>query len=120
MSSDEHEKFDANKRELGNSRVSLDLYFYEQVGSRHYLRITPFAIVLMLIALAIGFTILWMDARKQSIPNVNLEVPSATPYSPQGTIIRQLLPPSPAKAVKQPKAALPSTLPSPVKNTNAP
>lgn len=90
--------------------MNFELYFYERVGDRYYLRVTPFAIVLILIAMAFGYTILWLDGRKQTEPDVKITVPSPTPYSLSAPIIKQVPPPIP-KAVRQPKAN--ASMPSP-------
>ena len=99
--------------------MTFDLFFYEQVGvDRYHLRITPFAIVLILIVMAFGYTILWLDGRQQTVPK-KVSVPSPTPYSPSYPIIKQVPPPPKPKAVRQPKAN--ASMPSPptlTRNTN--
>jgi hypothetical protein len=118
------EPFSQSDVKPSRPRFNWELYYYERVGSRYYLRITSLALILMIVAMLVGFTILILDARNhltQKI-NTNITVPSATPYSPENIIIRQTpQPPPPPRVRKQSKAVLPSplALPSPNRNINA-
>jgi hypothetical protein len=103
-------------------RFNWELYYYERIGSRYYLRITPFALILMIVAMLIGFTILIFDARvhpTQEI-NTNITVPNASPYSSNNTLIRQVPTIAPPSS-KHYQKALPSspTPPSSDNNINA-
>jgi hypothetical protein len=104
-------------------RFSWELFYYEQVGSRFYLRITPFAIILMLVTALIGITIMEFEFRdhpSQEI-NTNITVPSPSPYSPERTIIKPAPPgPTPPRIIKQPQATMPkpASTPAPNQNTN--
>jgi hypothetical protein len=97
--------------------MTFELYFYERVGDRYYLRVTTFAIVLIVIAMAFGYTILWLDGRKQTAPDVKITVPSPTSYSLSAPLIKQAPPPPIPKAVRQPKANASMPLP-PTLTTN--
>jgi len=100
-------------------RINFDLYFYERVGNRYHLRITPFAIVFILIAMAFGYTVLWLDGRKQTVPNVKIVVPSTTPYPSNSPIIKQVSPSTRPTADRQHKANTSRLSPSTViRNTN--
>jgi hypothetical protein len=65
------------------SSFRWDLYYYERVGAEYYLRITPFAIILIVVALVIGFTMLFMDGyqsqRKIDVNVKTLYAPTASP-----------------------------------------
>lgn len=103
---------------LRRPRINFDLYFYERTNGHYHLRITPFAIILILIAMVIGFTILWLDGHQHTSPDVKITVPSPTPYSPNSSIIKQAQPPTP-KTIRQPKAnASMPQLPTPISNVN--
>jgi hypothetical protein len=114
---EQHTLMDRKRRRRA---INLELFYYEQLGSRYYLRVTPFAIILILIAMVFGFTILYLDGQKQGMPDVRIAPPPATPYLPPNTIIQQAPPPSPAAIVRQPKAVRPSPpqLPSSIRNSN--
>lgn len=113
----ENEKVNPEKRSR-KPRMSFDLYYYEQtVAGRYHLRITPLALILILIAMAVGFTILWLDGRQQTIPDVKITVPSPTPYSTNPPIIQQAPPPSINKVARQPKANV--SIPSPTMRTKS-
>jgi hypothetical protein len=99
-------------------RISFDIYYYEKIGPRYYLRITPLSIILMLLAIVIGFTILLLDVRKQEKWNVNLNAPTPTPYSTDPTIIHQAQPHPLPKSNIQPKAAIPQSVQSSTKVGN--
>lgn len=117
MQSSENERVDPERRSR-KPRISFDLYYYEQTGGgRYHLRITPLAIVIILIAMAVGYTILWLDGRQQTIPDVKITAPSPTPYSINPPIIQQAPPPSINKAARQPKANV--SIPSPTMRTKS-
>jgi hypothetical protein len=100
--------------------VNLDLFYYERSGSRYDLRITPFALILMLAAAIIGFSIIYFDGRKQTAPDVRIVTPPATPYPTQKTAIRQVPPPPPPTVVRQRSVTQPSppALPPSLRNSN--
>jgi hypothetical protein len=100
--------------------INLELFYYEQLGSRYYLRVTPFAIILILVALVFGLTILYLDGQKQGMPDNRIAPTLAAPSLPSNTIIQQAPPPPPAAIVRQHKVAKPSppTLPSSIRNSN--
>ncbi len=102
----------------------MDLFYYEQVGSRSYLRITRLGVALILIFTVLPFiAILSLFLWNQStpMPNVNLTIKSAPPVDPSmyPTIHQQPTPLAP-KALRQPKAAQPTppTFPTPIRNSN--
>jgi hypothetical protein len=93
----------------GRSGGRFDLFYYERVGERFYLRLTPLAA-----ALVIGLTLLSIAAialfyfynsgRTRSTPDVNIRVagPPATPVT-QSTIV------VPAKPLPQPPRVITPT-----------
>lgn len=87
-------------------RFNWDLYYYEKHGDRLFFRITPFAIILMIIAALGGITIIIMDLRKNPSreTNINVTVPPAASDSPNSSIIQAS--PSP-KAAKRPAVGSP-------------
>ena len=92
----------------GRSGGRFDLFYYERVGERFYLRLTPLAA-----ALVIGLTLLsiagiaifyfYNSGRMRRTPDVNIRVadPPAAPAT-QNTII------VPAKPVPQPRVVTPT------------
>ncbi|MDQ3818561.1 MAG: hypothetical protein M3362_12910 [Acidobacteriota bacterium] len=80
MSSEER-----NTSQKGGQRgrcLNLDLYYYEQTGTGYALRITPLGLLLTLIALIVGFTILFSFAPSREKPNVNITVQPTPMGSP--------------------------------------
>jgi hypothetical protein len=82
-------------------RFRWELYYYERVGTEYHLRITPFALILIVVALAIGFTILFLDGRRsQGRPDVNittLPAPTASPLKSAVTPVQSPSKPLPNK-----------------------
>jgi hypothetical protein len=104
--------------------MKLELFYYEQVGSRYYLRITKLGLVLVLIfAVVPVIALLSIFLLNQSTPMPNVDVtikPMPTANTSVYPTIHQPTPPPTPKAMRQPKAArpLPPTLPSPARNSN--
>src|SRR5215213_11322218 len=105
-------------------RFNLDLYYYEQSAlNRFYFRLAPLGWLLIILSvfaiLALFlFNILWSDSSNADTNvNVHIQPTSASPMNIP--VIRQAPPPSPPKAIAQPKSSMP-TLPSPpILNRNA-
>jgi hypothetical protein len=68
------EQIRPKERKRRRRAINLELFYYEQSGSRYHLRITPFAIILIFAALAFGFTILYLDGQKQSTPTPDVRI----------------------------------------------
>lgn len=114
------EQSTSKNRRRRSRAVNLDLFYYERSGSRYDLRITPFALVLMVATLIICYTIFYFDGRKQTAPDVHIVTPPATPYPTQKTAIRQAPPPPTPAVVRQRSVAQPSppALPPSIRNSN--
>jgi hypothetical protein len=66
-------------------RITFDFYYVEKVGSKYYLRITPFSMILMAVGLLIFFIYIFVALHLKSDTNTNIMTPSATPYQTNGT-----------------------------------
>lgn len=81
MKSDD--QFSHDEVERSRSHFRWELYYHERIGTTYYLRITPLAIILIVVALIIGFTILFLDGyRSQGKPDVNITTLPAPTVSP--------------------------------------
>src|SRR2546423_15052707 len=79
-------------------RISFDFYYVEKVGTKYYLRITPFSLILMAVGLLIFFVYLFVALHFKSETNTNIMTPSATPYEQNSTSNRPA--PSPSSTPK--------------------
>jgi hypothetical protein len=66
-------------------RMTFDFYYVEKVGSKYYLRITPFSLILMAVALLIFFVYIFVALHFKSDTNTNIMMPSTTPYEQNRT-----------------------------------
>jgi hypothetical protein len=66
-------------------RITFDFYYVEKVGSKYYLRITPFSMILMAVALVIFFIYVVVALYFRSETNTNIMTPSVTPYEQNRT-----------------------------------
>ena len=103
----------------------FELFFYEEVGSRYYLRFTRLALLLIvcltLIPILLLFT-LYVSRRRGDPKNVNVEivVPTPAPHDYNKPIIQPAMPPStPPKVSKQPGTGVPPRHTPIVPNGNA-
>jgi hypothetical protein len=104
--------------------ISLELFYFEQIGSRSYLRITKLGLVLILLFTILPVIIifsLFLFNRSTPMPNVDVTIkPMSTDNTSISPAIHQPTPPPALKVLRQPKAAQPSppTLPSSIRNIN--
>lgn len=96
-------------------RRRFELFYFERVGSRSYLRFTRLTVILIigLTVVSLGsILVLFLISAKpgdSSPVNVNIAVPSQSPFSPDKPIIRQPPPaPLPPKVANQPKYSIPA------------
>jgi predicted permease len=108
------------------ARRKFELFYFEMVGSRSYLRFTRLTVFLIIglmvvsLGLILGLFLLRSQPSDAVLVNVNITVPPATPYSSNTPIIRQPPPQSPPPGIKQPKYSMPvsPTPHMPGNNTN--
>jgi hypothetical protein len=101
------ESFSSKKSEARKRRVNFDLYYYQLTNEGYSLRITPMGLVLILIALVIGFFILFSFAPPREKPSIDIRTPPPPTQSPtQGVINSSPSPPTSPSARKRPAAAL--------------
>jgi hypothetical protein len=109
------------------SRQKFELFYFERVGSRSYLHFTRSAVILVIaltVVSVISLLFLFLRGSRQSLTepvNVNVSVPSSTPYRSDKPIIQKPPPqPTPPKVGKQPTPNMhvPSMSPTPAKNVN--
>lgn len=82
------EQFPQDDSKPSRPRFRWELYYYERVGTEYHLRITPFAIILIVVAMMIGYTILYFDGyRSQGNPDVNVTTLPTPTQSPMQNII---------------------------------
>lgn len=104
--------------------MSLELFYFEQVGTRSYLRFTGLGVILILIFTVLPvIALLFLFLLNQSTPMPDTDVrikPAAPANASIYPTIHQPPPPPAPKALRQPKVAQPSPLafPSPVRNSN--
>ncbi|MGB7926397.1 MAG: hypothetical protein WCF57_24360 [Pyrinomonadaceae bacterium] len=79
-------------------RMSFDFYYVEKVGSKYYLRITPFSLILMAVALLIFFIYLFVALNFYPETNTNIMTPPVTPYEQNRTSNKSV--PSPSSTPK--------------------
>jgi hypothetical protein len=122
MLSDEHierEEITPHRRGL-----NLELFYYEQVGSRSYLRVTRLGLILILILTVlpvIALLSIFLLNQSTSMPNVDVTIkPMPTANASAYPTVHQPIPPPAPKALRQSKAAqpVPPALPSPIRNSN--
>lgn len=122
MRSDKHierEEITPHRRGL-----NLELFYYEQVGSRSYLRVTKLGLVLILILTVlpiIALLSLFLLNQSTPMPNVDVTIkPIPAANTSAYPTIHQPTPPPAPKVLRQSKAAqpVPPTLPSPIRNSN--
>jgi hypothetical protein len=107
----------------------LELFYYERRGDRYYLRLTPLAVILIagltVISIAAVLVIFVLRGSRGASENVNVNVimPSVSPFSANKPIIKQAPPPpSPSKVNRPQPVAVPTPLlpQTPDKNANVP
>src|SRR5205085_9214200 len=73
--------------------INLELFFFEQVGSRSYLRFTKLALYLILfmtlvaIAMLLALFVLNRNQKPEEI-NLNITVPTPVPTNPNKTLLQ--------------------------------
>lgn len=91
----------------------FELFFFEQIGSRHYLRLTRLALLLIVCLILIPILLLFTLylSRKRSGPkdvNVDIVAPTPAPHDYSTPIIQPAAPPpTPPKVSKPPGAGVP-------------
>jgi hypothetical protein len=93
MQSDEQLKHKDKKP--SRPRVNWEFYYFEQVGSRYYLRFTPFGLVFMILGLLISLAVIVLSDKwsgKQDA-NANITGSPAPIYSPNQTTTESPSPP---------------------------
>lgn len=107
-----------------NRWINLELFYFEQIGSRSYLRITRLGLVLILLFTVLPVIVIFsLFLFNQSTPTPNVDVtikPMPTANTSIYPTIQQPTPPPAPKALRQPQAARPSppALSSPIRNSN--
>ena len=123
MRSDEQITSEDNDRP--KPRPRLEFFYYEQVGSHYYLRLTWLTVILVVgltvVSLAMILAIFFLSDRPDPEKDVNLNItaPSRSPYSPDKPILRQ--PPStplPPKVGIQSKSSVPTPTSTPAGSSN--
>jgi Na+-transporting methylmalonyl-CoA/oxaloacetate decarboxylase gamma subunit len=119
-----HEPNDVSDHEPPTRRRGNPLFYFQQEGQRSYLRFTLLGVtvvVLIIVIPVIALLLMFFINSRSPKPevNTNVTVQPAAPYSPNTPVIQQA-PPSPAKAIKQPTASMPTppTPPTRVNNSN--
>jgi hypothetical protein len=120
MRPDEH--ITANEGKKRKRRMSLEIYYWEQVGNRFYFRYTPFAIILTIAAVLVMLAMVvisnFLDSREQPKIDTKITVPSPSP-SASYPVIRQAPPsPPPARVNKPPQVTMPISSATPTQNKN--
>jgi|SRR5215213_9235197 len=120
-----HEPNHVSGHEQPTRRRGYSLFYFQQEGQRSHLRFTllgAIVVVLIIVVPVIALLVMFFINSRTARPevNTNVTVQPAAPYSPNAPIIRQVPPPSPAKAIKQPVTSMPTppTPPTPVNNSN--
>jgi hypothetical protein len=80
-------------------RFNWDLYYYERIGAHYHLRITSFAIILMVVTLIISFLILFYDGYE---PQRRPDVRNNTMPTPTQSSVQSVLKPVPQPKTKSP------------------
>jgi hypothetical protein len=95
----------------------LELFYYERWGTRLYLRFTRLGVIIILLLTAVplaAILLLFLSNQPDEKINLNVTVPSPSPYSPEKPILQ---PPPPAPTLprvdKQSTSTIPA-LPSPL------
>ena len=119
-----HEPNDVSDHELLTRRRGNPLFYFQQEGQRSYLRFTLLGVtvvVLIIVIPVIALLVMFFINSRTPNPEVNTNVTMqpAAPYPPNTPIIQQAPPPSPAKAIKQPAASMPTTPTPPTRVNNS-
>ncbi len=117
-----NEQITDSNRSSSRPRMNFELYYYEQIGSRFYLRVTPFAFILIILSMTFGIGLILLNS---SVPTPKLDLtikPRDTSHDPAPLMIHQLprppiyMPPIVSgRAHVTPRTATPSTR---IKNIN--
>src|SRR5947209_4405465 len=123
----QHRQHNHDAHDLPARHRSLDLWFYEQRGSRYYLRLTRLGLavivvptVLSLIALIVIFFFYRINAPIEN-PDININVQPTPSYSTNRSLIKPAPPPpSPPQVRSRPNvnANIPLVISTPGRNTN--
>jgi hypothetical protein len=104
--------------------INLELFYFEQIGSRSYLRITMLGLALILLFTVLPVIVilsLFLFNRSTPLPDVDVTIkPMPTANTSIYPTIQQPTPPPTPKSLRQPKAARPSppVLSLPTRNSN--
>ena len=117
-----------SERRDPNRRGGFELFFYEQVGARYYLRFTRLALFLIVCLTVVPMMLLfalflWNRNNKTENTNVNIVIPTPTPRDYGKPIILPAPPaPVPPRVTRQPGAGVPAQQipPVPAGNDNRP
>lgn len=118
------EQHDPVERDRGRRAGGFQLIYFEQVGSRHYLRFTRLALLLIvcltLIPILLLFT-LYLSRKRGGPQNVNVEivVPTPAPHDYNKPIIQPVAPLATPPKVRQPRAGVPQQQTPLAPNSNA-
>src|SRR5438067_12397055 len=108
----------------GRRRPSLALFYFEQVGPRSYLRITKLGVILILLfvtlpVVALIGLYLWNSSTPPPDVDVTIKPMPAASALPSPVIKQAPPPPTPPKAPRQHRAAMPSPLEAPTPENRA-
>lgn len=119
-----HEQHDHDYHDLPARHRALDLWFYEQRGSRYYLRLTRFAVALILVPVLLSMVAIvafyfYKKSTPAKKPDININVSSA-PASPPKTLIKMAPQPTPPRVRNRQNvnANNPLIAPTPGRNAN--
>jgi hypothetical protein len=103
---------DSVERDRGRRAGGFQLIYFEQVGSRHHLRFTRLALLLIVCLILIPILLLFTLylSRKRSGPrdvDVDIVVPTPVPRDYNKPIIQPAAPPPTPPKVRQPGAGVP-------------
>jgi hypothetical protein len=122
MRPDKHNLPDGNGDYHRRRTPRFELFFWEQVGSRYYLRFTRLALLLLvgiIVIPALLLVALFSWDQRHPAPAVNIDFGKPTPLPTMPTPITLPSPLPPPRVVRQPRADVPVRPSPPESNQNA-
>lgn len=123
-----HKHYDRDAHDQPSRYRGLDLWFYEQRGSRYYLRLTRIGLAVMIVptvlaVIAITALFFYRNSTPVEKPDININVQSTPDYVPNRTLLKRAPPPPPPPQVRSPpnvNTNSPLVITTPGNNTNEP
>ncbi len=117
-------RHDPAQRDPGRRARRFELFYIEQVGSRHHLRFNPFAVALVVCLTVVSVVMifglfLFRKGNPLGDVNVNVSTPRPSPYGSNQPVIQPVPVPTLPKVYRPPEPRLTPWQTTPAPNSNA-